>query len=386
MTRRLLIPLKAALVAVTALALTVLPAPPPAAAHEDPAIAVRLSDVAPALPPGVQMRIADDGKTQLVLANVTATPMSVVDPDGEPFLQVSSAGVFGDVSSPFLYVPSAAIDGATPARLDCCPEGRWMRLTDGSVWSWADPRLDPPLDAAALSSEDRGLSGLAANRPLATWAVELRYGDDEITARGVLERRQVGRTRTTADTAPPGVTATVIDARRPQLRLEIPAGTTCEVLGDDGRAVLRMTPEGSFARADSPEYREHRLRIGLAPEAATGWVPIDRATKVSWADPRLGYAGPPPLGAGEGTVPLGRWRIPVVVNGQAGEIAGTHVWVSKPAPLAGERAAPPAAGDDRGGPAAYLVGALLTLAVVAAYLLARRRTVATGDRERTAGK
>lgn len=384
MTRRRPGRLGTVLVAAVALAIAALLAPPPAAAHEDPAIAVRLSDVQPALPSGVQMKVLDGGeKSHLVLGNVTATPMFVVDPDGDPFLQVSTDGVFGDVSSPYLYAPTGVVTGATPARLDCCPEGRWMRLTDGTVWSWADPRLDPPLDAAALGSEDRGLSGLAANRPLATWAVGLRYGETEMIARGVLERRELGRVETVADTVPPGVTASVIDARLPQLRLEVPIGTTFEVLGADGRPVLRMTPRGSFARADSPEYVEHRRAIGLAPEAETGWVPIDRPTTVTWADPRLSYVGEPPSGVGEGTFPLGRWRLPVVVNGQPGELAGSHSWEAVLAPLAIQRGSATAADDDAGGPAAYLTGALLTAAVVAAYLLARRRTPAAHDRERT---
>lgn len=374
----------AVLVAATVFAVVSLLAPPPAGAHSNPAIVVRLSDVRPALPAGADLRVLSSSgvAAQLAVTNATETPVVVLEPTGEPFLRVSAKGAVGDVTSPYLAVPGRVVARATPAPADGA-DGRWMRLHDEGAWSWADPRLDAPLDPAALDRGDRGLASLDAGRPLATWEIGLRYGQTESTVTGVLERRQSGRVSTTLETVPAGVAATVIDSRRPQLLVETRHGTILEVLGRDGRPVLRMTPQGTFARADSPEYREHRLAIGLAPEASTGWVPIAVGSKVQWADPRLHYSGQRPVGAAEGSVALGPWRIPVVVNGQAAEIVGSHAWETILPPLSIPAASSAATDDGFGGPAAYLVGALLTVAVVAAYLLARRSTAAAGDRKRT---
>lgn len=371
----------AVLVAATVFAVVSLLAPPPAGAHSNPAIVVRLSDVRPALPSGADLRVLSSMgvAAQLAVTNATETPVEVLEPTGEPFLRVSAKGVVGDVTSPYLAVPGKVVARATPAPADGA-DGRWMQLHDEGAWSWADPRLDAPLDPAALDRGDRGLASLDTGRPLATWEIGVRYGPTGSTVTGVLERRQSGRVSTTLETVPPGVTATVIDARRPQLVVETRPGTILEVLGRDERPVLRMGPQGTFARVDSPEYREHRLAIGLAPEAGTGWVRIAAHSRIQWADPRLRYSGERPAGAAEGTVALGRWRIPVLVDGQAADMVGNHAWETSLPALGTPSAASDAALD---GPVPYLVGALLTAAVVAAYLLARRRETAVGARRGT---
>jgi hypothetical protein len=355
-------------------------APPPAGAHADPTIVVRLRDVQPDLPAGARLAVLDGEETYLAMVNSNHSPVLALDPDGEPFLRVSSRGVFGDLTSPYLQTTAGQITSASPVRLGCCPRSRWWRLSDKSGWAWADPRLSPPLLGISQTSGNRGLSGLAANQYMATWRLALQYGDKTMTATGVIERRPMGRVRTTIDEIPAGLHASVLDGRTPQLRLTTPAGTRTEVLGADGRAFVRMTPQGAFGRSASRLYRAHQRAIGLKPETGSPWVPMDSggSTELVLADPRLSYWRRLPSRSPAEPVVLNRWRIPVVVNGSPGAIHGKSVWEPIPMPAMSSTLA--VSGNRLFDEAAsYLTAGLLTAGLALAYLLARRRARPPGD-------
>lgn len=302
-------------------------APPAAVAHPDPTIAVVLTGVTPKLPDGIGLDLIDGHMTHAVLSNDADEPVQVLDPEGRPFLQVSADGVYGHLESPYLRAPPG--NGARDAtvELECCPDGTWARLSTTAAWIWPGPRLDPPL-RAPTTNDDRGLGQLSSDEPLAKWQFDLRHEGTTYTAKGLLERRPAGEVTTTIDHAPPGVSATVIESRPPQLRIEVDGGTEVEILDDDGDGFLRITPQGGFGRVASTAYQTHLRAIGLPTSARGGaWQRVAGSgpDKATWVDPRLDYRTKIPSDphkVEDGVI--NEWRIPVLVDGEPSEITGSR--------------------------------------------------------------
>lgn len=319
--------------------------------------------------------LIDGHMTYAALSNDAEEPVQVLDPEGRPFLHVSADGAFGDLESPYLRAtPRNDTRGAT-VRLECCPGRTWGRLSTTSAWIWPDPRLDPPL-RAPTTNDDRGLGQLAPDEPLAEWQFDLRHDGTTYTAKGVLERRQAGEVTTTIEYAPPGVSATVIESRPPQIRVEVDDGTEVEVL-DDGDRFLRISPRGAQGRVASTAYQTHLRAIGLPTPTTHGgaWrrVAGSGPGKAAWVDQRLDYRAKipsDPTQVRNGVI--NEWRIPVLVNGEPSEITGKSTWkLATPPPPPREERSP---GFWAGGNAAtYLVAGGLTIAVLGAYALARIR-------------
>jgi hypothetical protein len=372
MVQRLLFSAGAVLVATTILYVVSLLAPPPAAAHRDPTLSVRMTNVDPELPTGAQVEVLDGERTYLGLTNRTPTSVSVLDPEGIPFLYISSQGVLGDVDSPYLAAPRAVVESATSAPPDCCPDGHWMLLSDQARWAWPDPRLDPPLrDRGA--GEVRGLPAISSDEPLATWEIPLRIRDQEFLVEGVLERRVVGAVTTTVESAPAGLDISVVESRPPQLQLEVVEGVSLQVLGKDGRQFIRMSSAGAFARTASSDYQASRRAIGLAPAVGLAWAPMPASgpTKIVWADSRIDYQALLPTDRRSEAFVLNEWEIQVVVDGRAGEIRGKSVW--EPVPVPALASTPKPSFWESGGTTSYAVVGVLTLLLLCVVLLARRR-------------
>lgn len=344
--------------------------PPSAHAHADPNIVVRLEATTPALPPGAELSVLDAAVAYLSLSNSTATPALALDPGGNPFLQVSSAGVLGLVDSDYLPLTGRQASEAKPDRPECCPSGQWVKLSSQTVWSWPDPRLDPPELRAPQAVRDRGLGSLQSGEPMARWSVRIRYGNQVHRADGVLERRALGEVRSSVDAVPPGLSASVINARPPQLRLVREPGLTVVVLGRDGKDFLRITDRSVLARSASLEYKIHRRAIGLPAKSDSVWVPLggsNDTTRIVWADQRLG-AGATEAITGTQRVTLSNWSIPVKVDGTRSAIRGT-TYFEPELEIAGN--------PDSGSPVwrqttSYLVAGVLTLVLAGAYTLSRR--------------
>ncbi len=347
--------------------------PSSAAAHSNPSLFNRIAGVHPELPPGVELSIFEGDTSELVLVNPFPEPIAVLDADGRPYIRVSSEGVFGDVGSPYLAATDGVVAHASPAAPGCCGPGRWMRLSDKNGWSWAEPRLDAPIGRNPAGGS-RGLADLQQGQPLATWEIGLAQGDRQFTVSGTLERRPPGRLRSVVDALPDGLTATVIESRVPQIQLTARPGTVVEVIGGDRRPFIRMTPQGNMGRTASADYRNHMRAIGLPAPTGPEWVStVDAGSaKVTWADFRLMVTGEPPVTSGTEPVVVKRWQVPVTVDGKPGEISGTTSWE----PIVQGPDEPAAGPEKSAGVVGYVIAGALTLALVAASVLARRRVAA----------
>ncbi len=131
----------AALAAVT---LVVVPAAP-AFAHgtaQVPATdyAVRIAAVQPTVP-GLSVKVVDNG-ARLELRNPTATMVTVLGYDNEPYLRVSAAGVFENIHSPAVFWNrQAAITSAPPAsQYNAKATPVWHRISTGDLARWHDHR------------------------------------------------------------------------------------------------------------------------------------------------------------------------------------------------------------------------------------------------------
>ncbi len=130
--------------------------------------------------------------------------------------------------------------------------------------------------------------------------------------------------------APPGIQAQVVDEYL-NLWMKVPA--TGRVIVEDfvGNPWVRFTPRGVAVNTNSEEYYLSQIPVpAVAPERLTHppfppphWVMVSRGHSYQWRDGRLHALANITLAPGRSYV--GNWRIPVIVDGRAGAIAGT-IW------------------------------------------------------------
>ena len=118
-----------------------------------------------------------------------------------------------------------------------------------------------------------------------------------------------------------GVRASILDGDR-ALRLVVARGTHVVVLGDLGEPMLRVD-DGVWVNQGSPTAQANRL-VRLPKK---GWKRVAHGREYSWHEHRL---APPPFVAGRyGRV--GRWQVPLLVNGRRVAIGGSFWRVPRPA-------------------------------------------------------
>jgi hypothetical protein len=350
----------------------------PAAAHAgDPTLVTRLHRVTPALPDQVSVVLQTTIADELVVTNPTATPLVVLDADGAEFLRVSASGVQGNETSPYFHLttvpPDVRVAVPPSARAGAAPV--WVPLSAAPTWTFFDPRMSP----ATLQVPVGGRQEVEQVEQLAAWSVPLRYGDQPVSVEGALERRPVtGRFETSLDPAPAGISAVVAQGYVPSISVQATAGHEVTVFGRDGRPFLRSGSDGAQLDRGSPTHRDDVLARGrpLAGDD-TGWIRLP-GSGTTWADVRLRFpAEDPPAELADATTPVdvGRWEIPVVVDGAPQALSGTIRWL-------------PNARTDGGSSwtAVGLVGVAALLVAGGAALALRSRRMATtgvdGDRDR----
>ena len=307
----------------------------PAAAHGgDPTLVPTVREISPALPIDVVVQARTTVSEQLIVANPTTTPLLVLDPAGIPFLRVSRSGVEGNVANPYFHrtlnpagvralVPPAAKAGAGP---------RWVKVGGDDSWGWFEPRLHP------LEPGTEARTGV----DVASWQVGLRYGDQPVRVEGALERRTVtGSFFAQADPRADGLQVDVGQGPTPAVLLVAPPQQRIEIAGRDGKPFLRLDATGVTANSASASFRDNPEFVAAAKKR-TGWIRVGGPGRVRWLDPRLQYSAdrPPAVVERAGQrAELGRWEIPLTVDGTAAPLQGTLTWIPTAAAL------PPGGGD-----------------------------------------
>jgi hypothetical protein len=295
---------------------------------------------------------------QMVVQNPGAAVLTVLDPHGKPFLRVSKAGVRGNVADPFFSetLNPPEVPARLPAEARRGAKAHWVRLSKTDSFGWFDPRLVPATSAAA-----------PADGVVSRWTVGMRLGSTPVAVAGTIERHAVTGSFVASVDPAPGVVVTVTQGRVPALLLVAAPRQQVVVVGSDGRDFLRLDPKGAWANTTSRSFRDN---VDFTDRAGgrTGWVKVGEPGRISWLDTRLQYAAdrPPAVVERQGrTAELGRWSIPVRIDGAPAHLTGSITWL----PIT----ALPA--KDRGGfpVAAAGTASAAVLGVAALALLARRR-------------
>jgi hypothetical protein len=349
------------------------PAAAPGWAHEDPTLVSRLTEVRPALPAQVLVQVRSE---QMVVANPTATPLTVLDPEGAEFLRISSAGVFGNLTAAYLHATAnpPEVVPRIPAQARPGAEPQWVPLSQGDTWSWFERRLHPQVpESPDMPGVPDGDSG---SRPqvLASWQIGLRYGDQPVTVAGVLERRPMtGTFRATSDPRDDQLTVQIGQGVLPAVQLQVPSGRPVTVGGLDGLPFLRLDDAGVAANPASAHFRDNPQFADL-PTGPDGWVRVAAASPMIWLDSRLRYpADRPPdtVATGHQVVELQRWTIPLTVDGEPRILTGSIEWIPS--------TAVPGTAPTSGIPW-ITVGLGIAAAALLATLIALRRRSSRGSR------
>jgi hypothetical protein len=118
----------------------------------------------------------------------------------------------------------------------------------------------------------------------------------------------------------PGVHVRVLDGDR-DFELRVDPGVSVVVRGELHEPFLRIDPNGVWANASSPTATCDRV-VGTGKK---GWIKVGSGDSIAWHDHRLS----PPPGSRPG--PVGRFLIPIEVDGRPAMIAGTFIRVPRPA-------------------------------------------------------
>lgn len=340
----------------------------PASAHEqNPLIVTVVDSVTPALP-GLQVQLAFSIAPELLVSS-TRQPLDVLDARGRAFLRIGPTRVLADAHDPAFYLsqdpfgdtqpPATAITGA-PARFE--------QISTGASWGWFDPRLQPVV----------GIPYPVPDHPvtLASWTVPLLLGGRHVTVSGHVEFQPL-LGRVVARAAPlsiPGASISLLDAVAPGLSVDLHGARQVLVFGVAGEPFARVTVRGFEVNTRSPTWlafarlAHDTLPVSVDPRAAPVWVLLSADSRTVWIDPRLFYgAQQPPQSVLDShrVSTLGRWAVPLRVDGRALRLTGTLLWD----PAAG---GPRPAGASTVHPGVVVAGVLL--AGLGVLVVLRRRT------------
>jgi hypothetical protein len=125
--------------------------------------------------------------------------------------------------------------------------------------------------------------------------------------------------------APAGVDAKVVDGDQ-RMWLRVARGITVTVLDYRGAPYLRFAPSGVAVNESSAMYYLNQTPVALTPPADLGpstpphWHPLESGNTYTWHDGRLHALASVALAPGASFV--GRWRVPLVVDGRPAVITG----------------------------------------------------------------
>lgn len=130
---------------------------------------------------GVRASAPSNGE-QITVTNPTSTPLTIEGYSGEPYLKVSSAGVWQNKLSPAVYLNKVASIDAVPKDANADKAPVWVKLNSTDHAQWHDHRIhwmgtvNPP-----AVQKDPGHAHLIKD-----WTVPVVYGTTHATIDGSL--------------------------------------------------------------------------------------------------------------------------------------------------------------------------------------------------------
>ncbi|MGH8540519.1 MAG: hypothetical protein ACRETW_08450 [Stenotrophobium sp.] len=137
-----------------------------------------------------------------------------------------------------------------------------------------------------------------------------------------------------------GITAQVQQTLAPQIVIENRSGRMLEILDANGRAFLRLGPEGAQGDFGAAAWYQTYSTAGMpvpeaarSPQSAQHWITVSRDPAWGWFDPRLNphkvRVSHAIRHAGRKTR-IGAWDIPVRLNGVSAALRGNFVYAPRP--------------------------------------------------------
>ncbi|MGH9023941.1 MAG: hypothetical protein ACRDV9_12720, partial [Acidimicrobiia bacterium] len=268
---------------------------------------------------GVSAKVIYTGAWQLRLTNTTERELSILDPEGRPFLQIGPGGVLANFASPSWY-ESNSPDGLGRAPADLPEPGPDLRtVAKDPSWTWFDARLRA--DPRALP-RDIAESGEGAR--LGNWSIPVRYGDRTGRIHGYLWYEPVLGTYRHAITSSkipaPGVTVGLVAAGAiPAMRIENATDLPVTLIGRADEPFARIGTDVEV-NLRSPTWQEIAQSSGQVPtitaDAAAEplWRLVLNGPRWSWPE----FRGRPPdaepsRGVATGTTAsvVKRWSVPL---------------------------------------------------------------------------
>jgi hypothetical protein len=332
-----------AAVAAGVLAVEVVVAPPAGAHFSDPTVHPVIDAVDPAVP-GVTVQLAASVTAQLVVANPTPTPVSVLDPNDEPFLRIGPDGVFANKASAWWYLTNSPNGDATvPPDAHRGAPARWEQVSAEPAWGWFEHRLHPTARHAPAD-----IVRTHKTTTLARWSVPFSYGGEPFAVTGRIVYQPIqgavsARLRGPAQPFP-DVGVQLAPGRVPALFLVNRGAEPVVVTGRAGEPFLRLGPNGAEVNRHSPTWVDDARAQGqdlaaaaavVDPTAPPEWAPVTASPGYSWLEFRGLYERDRPprrvVDAGK-TAVLHAWAVPLEQAGRRVELRGETLWkpVSRP--------------------------------------------------------
>jgi len=311
---------------------------PPADAHAgDPTIHPVIDAVDPPVA-GVTVRLAASVTAQLVVANPTPVPVSVLDPNDEPFLRIGPDGVFANKASPWWYLTESPNgDASVPDDAHPGVPARWEQVSAEPAWGWFEHRLHP---TARHAPADVVRTHKTAT--LARWSIPFFSGGQPFRVRGRIVYQPLRGAVTARLRGParpfPDVGVQLAPGRVPALFLVNRGAEPVVVTGRAGEPFVRVGPNGAEVNRRSPTWTDDARAQGqdltaaaaaVDPAAPPDWVPAGSSPSYSWLELRGLYERERPprrvVDAGR-TVVLRTWTVPLEQAGRSVELRGETVW------------------------------------------------------------
>lgn len=333
----------------------------PAVAHEEHALhALTVIDSVVPATEGVEVRVVHLDAPALVVRNHTDEVLTVVGQKGEPFLQIGPRGVRANAESPTTYVSTAPRREIVPPGVDASARPRWVVFSEGSSWTWFDPRL-------------------RYARERTSWEVPFTLSGRSITASGSFEPLEGHGHFVTEMTSPDveGLELRLTQGPIPAVFVRNETDEVLSVAGDDGEPFLRIGPGGVSANVRSPTYYTSGataiLKVPGSADASARprWRNVSPRPTWAWLERRAAVPAELYMRDRLGTERRSvlEWTTEYTLGREPLPVTGTVDWVP---PRASERA-------QRGSDPPWFLIVLVALAgaVAAAALLFRRPRAAT---------
>jgi hypothetical protein len=348
-----------ALILLLALLLSTAVAIVPAVAHEE--LSLHALPVITAVEPevgGIDFRVLQLTAPAIVVENSTNHRLLVDDHAGHPFLRIGPEGVEANANSYFTYL-SFDPDGqaSMPAALGARGKPRWVTLSEGSSWTWFDPRIR--FDPQQLH-----------------WSVPMEFRGAAVTVSGTYEPLQGhGHFVTRISDVPraPGLDLRIVEGPVPGIYARNASTEILAVPGRSGEPFLRIGPHGVLANVASPSwYLGGSQAISRVPRFAHAgarprWRRVSRQPVWGWLEYRAALPADMQIRGVLGTQASDvlTWSTPLSLGEDSLSLTGIVRWV----PAQVSRQAPPVVPSPRW-PLILGVGGL---SVVAANSLRTKR-------------